>query len=230
MSAFAGLMALAHVWQKGGPFLPFRFQLRWAFPGQRRARPPTESSLYSFTVLFITVRNYKKQPHRYSKFHEEKHYKHNKRNTGKNTEQACESQSISDSCKTWFGVEGLSSSVAWGLQNSSKPYHPVTVNLARGFHHLTAGGTGACSSWSKWVAWHQLNCKGVWKWFIIIFSWLHRMPCGILIPQPGSKLALEVQGLNHWAVRGVPKFANRDHKDYLDGTAPATLVLTAPQC
>ena len=41
------------LWSEGraSAFLPFRSQLRWAFPGQRRARPPTESSLYTFLVL-----------------------------------------------------------------------------------------------------------------------------------------------------------------------------------
>lgn len=126
---------LWHVFgQKGGDFLPFRsfrFQLRWAFPGQRRARPPTESSLYTLIVLIITIRN---SPT--NNLGSMKKSTTSTESAKKNKEQACRSQWISDSCKTCFRVEGVSSSVTWGPQNLSKLYHPVTVNLARGFHHL----------------------------------------------------------------------------------------------
>ena len=33
------------------------------------------------------------------------------------------------------------------------------------------------------------------------------MGYGILVPQPGMPLALEVQGLNHWSTRGVPNLS-----------------------
>ena len=43
--------------------------------------------------------------------------------------------------------------------------------------------------------------------FFFVFFWLHRVACGILVPQPGIKPAppaVEAQSLNHWITREVP--------------------------
>ena len=40
------------------------------------------------------------------------------------------------------------------------------------------------------------------------FFWPHYVACGMLVPQPGVKLApsaVEAQSLNHWASGEVPK-------------------------
>ena len=42
--------------------------------------------------------------------------------------------------------------------------------------------------------------------FVFVF-WLHSVPCGTLVPQPGIEpvpIALETQSLNHWTAREVP--------------------------
>ena len=43
--------------------------------------------------------------------------------------------------------------------------------------------------------------------FFFFFFWLHRVACGILVPQPGIEpvpSAVKVQGPNHWTVREFP--------------------------
>ena len=44
-------------------------------------------------------------------------------------------------------------------------------------------------------------------YLLFIYFWPHHVACGVLVPQPGIALALlpalEVQGLNHLAIREV---------------------------
>ena len=37
--------------------------------------------------------------------------------------------------------------------------------------------------------------------FIYLFIWVHRAACGIIVPRPGTKPAVEAQRLNHWTAR-----------------------------